>query len=140
MMGWMGRMVVCIVACAAPVVMAGSNVEAFERMTSTNCTVGMQFDSPDVEHVVHVAELDGTTSDEANMVAAIDDVVDQFNLVGGTAEVVGVTTTTDPFEYKTFSDTNPTIHVGFEPGLPQPTGRTNYGPVVNPNSGNDPCT
>ena len=83
MMGWMGRMVACIVACAAPVVMAGSNVEAFERMTSTNCTVGMQFDSPDVEHVVHVAELDGTTSDEANMVAAIDDVVDQFNLVGG---------------------------------------------------------
>ena len=141
-MGGIGRVVAGVVALAAPVVVAGSTAEAFERMKTTSCTVGMEFETPDVELVVHVGELDGTASDEADMVAAIGDVVDQFNLTGGTpAEVATVTTTTDPFVFGTwFNETSPTIHVGFEPGLPNPSGRTTYGPRVNPNNGVDPCT
>lgn len=68
--------------------------------------------------VVHYAELSPGQSPMTytlSMIAAVNDVVDAFNKVGGTsARVTSVEASATPFTFdKPYHDTTPTIHVGF---------------------------
>src|SRR5262245_33656121 len=55
--------------------------------------------------IIHESEFSrdgGTLAEEAQLEAAIGDVVDQFNAIGGTsAKIASVTHTTAPFNYDT---------------------------------------
>jgi hypothetical protein len=73
--------------------------------------------------VIHTSEFaGGGATRQANMIAAIEAVDAEFNLVGATsAQITGTETTTDPFTVTTKFDTSePVIHVGFVPSLKNP--------------------
>jgi hypothetical protein len=72
--------------------------------------------------VIHYGELSSGQSRMTytlNMIAAVEDVVNAFNKVGGTsARVQSVESTTEPFVFgHWYHDTTPTIHVGFAPNM-----------------------
>ena len=136
---WVVGLMVCGVSSVGVVV---PSAHAFEELVSEDCPGGLIFEVPEVGVIVHTGEFDGTAAEETDMLAAIDDVVEQFNLSGGTsAEIVSVTTSSAPFSFKSwFHDTSSTVHVGFESGLPNPSGREAPGPVVLPDDTDDPCT
>jgi hypothetical protein len=84
--------------------------------TADRCPTTKWYRKPEI--VIHLTEFERANSsglDELTMVSGIQDVVDQFNQMGGTsAGITKVTTSRVPFTFDTwYRDTNPTIHVGF---------------------------
>jgi hypothetical protein len=87
---------------------------ASSASASSSCSSYTWQSSPKV--IVHESEfLDGggDTGSAAGMVNAVQQVVDQFNAIGGTsAKITKVETTTDPFVYNS-GKKDGAIHVGF---------------------------
>jgi hypothetical protein len=100
------------------VFVASSPVNAFTPRELNGCMPITWASQPKV--VLHTAEFAGPDFFEnlinlAQLTDAMNDVHEQFNLVGGTAaQVTAFELSTVPFIYKTwFNDVTPTIHVGF---------------------------
>jgi hypothetical protein len=97
--------------------------------------------------VIHYAELSPGQSPMTYtlfMIAAVNDVVDAFNEVGGTsARVKSVEASTVPFTFnKPYNDTTPTIHLGFAHDVPAwsaAVGQDNWKKTLGGTTGLDPA-
>ena len=105
------------VAALAAAVAAPTGASAYTLQTTANCTQLTWSAPPQV--VIHTGEFRGNFIELVQLVDAITDVNDQFNLAGATsARVINVPTVTDPFTFGTwYNDAVPTVHVGFTPTM-----------------------
>ncbi len=100
------------------VLIASHSVSAYTPRELNGCTPITWASQPKV--VLHTSEFAGPDFFQniinlLQLTDAMNDIHEQFNLVGGTAaQVTAFELSADPFVYKTwFNDATPTIHVGF---------------------------
>lgn len=115
---WFAR-ALCVTAGAVGAVAAGQPAHAYKLETSGACTE-IRWSTPRPVYKIHINEFDhggGTVDDLVAMVAAVYDVMREFDNAGGTTAEVdlsGITTDARPYDADTpFNDPSPTIHIGF---------------------------
>ncbi|HTJ36260.1 MAG TPA: matrixin family metalloprotease [Dactylosporangium sp.] len=125
---WLVRAAVCLAAIASGLVLAPQAAPAYTLSTFNGACNGpgqdpLKFGKGTVNVVLHYGESKALFFDILKILAVMRDVHDQINQMGGSSVRIGsVTATTDPFTFGTpFSDTTPTIHVGFAPSLADPS-------------------
>jgi hypothetical protein len=112
------RTLVVTVAAAVALAPAAHAYPTDDSALTGNCDYLTWSAPPHV--VIHTSEFTGGANRQANMIAAIEDVDAEFNLVGATtAQVTSTSTTTDPFTLAT-KYTDGAIHVGFVSSLKNP--------------------
>jgi hypothetical protein len=103
---------------------------AYTLQSTVNCSDLTWSGPPEIQ--IHYGDFQGNFVEVLQMVDAVIDVNDQFNLVGATtAAVTTVTSTNDTFTFANwFNDVTPTIHIGFTNSMPNNAiGRAQIGPT-----------
>jgi hypothetical protein len=122
--------VVAVTAAALALAAFPQPAQAYTLQTTANCASRTWSGPPEI--VIHYGGFQGNFIELLQLIDAVQDVNDQFNLVGATtAEVTTITSLNDTFTFGSwFGNASPTIHLGFTSSMPNNAiGRALNGPA-----------